>query len=364
MRIGLLHYAAAPVVGGVESILAAHARVFARQGHEVRTIAQRGSPDILLREGDKDRALREAVEGCDVVMVHNVLTMPFDLPLTEALWRLAEEMTQIRWIAWVHDLAACNPDYERPWHQPPWDRLARACPHFTYVAVSEHRARQFAVLTGGEARVISNGVDPAAVLGLTDKVRELAEANALLERDLVLVQPTRLLRRKNVELGLAVVAELRRRGRDAVTLITAAADPHNVASNAYAADLRRERDELGLRDTALFVGDFFPVADADVASLYTLADALFFPSRQEGFGLPIIEAALHRLPIFCADVDPMNNLLEHGLHVFDPDTSADEIASLIERTVERSPAHRARREAARRYAWATIWREQLEPLLR
>ena len=310
------------------------------------------------------QALRKAVEGCDVVMVHNILTMPFDLPLTEALWRLAEEWTQVRWIAWVHDLAACNPDYDHPWHQAPWDRLAKACPRFTYVAVSPHRARQFAALTGAEARVISNGVDPAAVLGLTEKVGGLAESNRLFERDLVLVQPTRLLRRKNVELGLAVVAELRRRGRDAVTLITAAADPHNVASNAYAADLRRRRDELDLHDAALFVGDFFPVADADVASLYTLADALFFPSRQEGFGLPIVEAALHRLPIFCADVDPMNNLLQHGLHVFDPDTSPGEIASLIERTVERSPAHRARREAMQRYSWTTIWREQMEPLLR
>lgn len=364
MKIALLHYAVPPVVGGVESVVAAQARVLAGAGHEVKTIARRGAPDVTLNGDPVAEPLRKALRGCDVVIVHNVLTMHFDLPLTEALWQLAEEMPAVRWIAWVHDLAACNPDYDQPWHQPPWNRLAHACPRFTYVAVSEHRARQFSSLTGGEARVIPNGVDPATVLGLTENVRAFAEANALLEREIVLVHPTRLLRRKNVELGLAVVAELRQRGRDAVTLITAAADPHNAASKAYAAELYRQRDTLGLRAAALFVGDSFSVTDGDVASLYALADALFFPSRQEGFGLPVIEAAVHRLPVFCADVDPVNSLLEHGLHVFDPSAPAAEIASLIERTLDRSHGHRARREALQRYAWATIWRESLAPLLR
>ncbi len=360
MKIGLLHYSVPPVIGGVESIVGAHARLFADAGHEARTIARHGAPDAVLRRMED---LREALRDRDVVIAHNVMTMPFDLPLTEALWQFAEEMPHVRWVAWVHDLAACNPDYDHPWHRPPWDRLARACPRFTYVVVSEHRARQFSALTGCEARVIPNGIDPAAVLGLTPAVKAFAGKHGLLAREIVLIQPTRLLRRKNVELGLEVVAELRRRGRDAVTLITAAADPHNAKSDAYAAELHRRRDALGLREAALFVGDSFAVGDSDVVSLYALADALFFPSRQEGFGLPVIEAAVHRIAAFCADVDPINGLLEHGLQVFAADASVGEIASLIERTLDRSPAHRARREALRRYSWETIWREQIAPLL-
>lgn len=360
MKIGLLHYAVPPVVGGVENIVAAHARLFTEAGHDVRTVARHGAPDVVLRRMED---VREALRDRDVVIVHNVMTMPFDLPLTEALWQLAEEKSDTRWIGWVHDLAACNPDYDHPWHQPPWDRLARACPRFTYVAVSEHRARQFSSLMRGEARVIPNGIDPDAVLGLTEKVRGLAKKHTLLARECVLIQPTRLLRRKNVELGLAVVAELRRRGRDAVTLITAAADPHNPQSSAYAEEIHRRRDALGLRETALFVGDEFAVADADIASLYALADALFFPSRQEGFGLPVVEAAVQRLPVFCADVNPINSLLEHGVHVFAPDASPAEIAILIERTLDRSSAHRARREALRGYSWSAVWRDHLAPLL-
>jgi glycosyltransferase involved in cell wall biosynthesis len=363
LRVALIHYTAAPVIGGVESIVSMHESLFSTREHDVRIIARSGEPDVRLHEREPLDELRTAVRDCDVVIVHNVLTMPFDLPLTEALWQLAEERPDVRWFAWVHDLAACNPDYDHPWHKPPWNRLAQACPHFTYVAVSKHRARQFEALTGVEARVIPNGVDAMAVLGLEDEVWQLVEKHALMEREIVLIQPVRLVRRKRIELGLEVVAELRRRGRDAVTLITAPTDPHNATSTAYAKELRARRDQLGLKKDALFVGEALEILDEDLASLYAISDALFYPSRQEGFGLPVLEAALHRLQIFCTDVEPINSLLEHGVHVFAPDGSPADIATLIERTLDRSPSYRAQHEALRRYSWETIWREHLAPLL-
>jgi glycosyltransferase involved in cell wall biosynthesis len=363
MRITLVHYSAPPIVGGVESVLGAHARLFRLAGHDVSIVARRGAPDHLLRADDPLEELTEALNGSNVVIVHNVLTMHFDIPLTRALWTLAERRPEIRWIAWVHDVAAANPDYDYPWHQPPWDLLTRVCPHFSYIAVSSQRARQMEAASRAIVQVIPNGVLPVEVLGLTPAVADFATQNRLLNREIVLVHPTRLLRRKNVEFGLEVIAELRRRGRDAVTLITGAADPHNEKSAEYAAALLQRRIQLGLEESALFVGDHFPVAPLDLTGLYQLADALFFPSRQEGFGLPVLEAALHRLPVFCADIEPMNCLLDHSLHVFDPEGSPSEVATLIQRTLDRSATHRARRETVARYAWSAIWRNYLEPLL-
>lgn len=49
MRIALLHYSIPPVIGGVESVLAHHARLMADAGHDVQVIAARGeefAPDI------------------------------------------------------------------------------------------------------------------------------------------------------------------------------------------------------------------------------------------------------------------------------------------------------------------------------
>jgi glycosyltransferase involved in cell wall biosynthesis len=334
MKIALVHYSAPPVIGGVETILAAHAQLFAKAGHEVRVVVRRGGDEraIVLRAEDPLEELRAACAGCDLVIVHNVLTMPFDLPLTQALWRLAEESAQpTRWIAWVHDLAAGNPSYPHPYHQAPWRQLAQACPRFEYIAISEHRARQFESLTGVSAKTIPNAVDPAEVLGLTPPVAELTRHHALLERDIVLLHPTRLLRRKNVELGLEVTAELRGRGRNVAYLVTGAPEPHLVGSAEYGEEVRQRRGKLGLEGDAFLISESFAVTNADLAALYALADALFFPSRQEGFGLPLLEAALHRLPIFCADLAPMNALFEHSLFTFAPEATPAEIATRIER---------------------------------
>jgi glycosyltransferase involved in cell wall biosynthesis len=43
-------------------------------------------------------------------------------------------------------------------------------------------------------------------------------------------------------------------------------------------------------------------SDADVHFLYGNSLALFFPSKGEGFGLPLIEAANHGIPIVCSDI--------------------------------------------------------------
>src|SRR5512147_1043957 len=42
MNIAILHYSVPPIVGGVESVIAHHARLMSAAGHSVRLIAARG----------------------------------------------------------------------------------------------------------------------------------------------------------------------------------------------------------------------------------------------------------------------------------------------------------------------------------
>jgi len=203
-------------------------------------------------------------------------------------------------------------------------------------------------------------VTPAEVLGLTERIRALAEAQDLWSRDLILLHPTRLLRRKNVELGLAVTESLRNRGVQVAYIITAAVDAQNGASAEYADDLLRERAARGLQDEAIFLGDA-PVSDADLRSLYQLADALFFPSRQEGFGLPMLEAALHRIPAFCAGIEPLRDF--PGAIPFPLHSPPAEIAENIIRHFAAWPANPPRRAVLRNFAWSAIYRNKLAPLL-
>jgi len=286
--------------------------------------------------------------------------MPFDLPLTAALERAAERLAAVRFVVWIHDLAVGNPDYAAAQDET---LLAQAHPRYEFVAVSEQRRRQWEKLTGARCAVIPNGLDPARRLGLTEPVAALAREHRLLERDVVLLHPARLLRRKNVELGLRVTAALRAAGHDCAYVVTGPPDAHNAAARDYAAELRALRSELALATDALFLHETMPVTERDVASLYALADALFFPSRQEGFGLPILEAALHRLPIFCAAIEPLDGLLAAGATTFALDAAPAEIARETMARLSSLESWQARRQVRREFAWSAVDRKYLAPLL-
>src|SRR4030081_2919610 len=101
----------------------------------VRDALDRGeipSEFATLRAGIIERLSTELAE-LDILIVHNALTLHFNLPLTAALWPLAEPR-RARVISWVHDISWLNPIY-RPWmHEgEPWDFLRRQHPNITSI---------------------------------------------------------------------------------------------------------------------------------------------------------------------------------------------------------------------------------------
>jgi len=58
--------------------------------------------------------------------------------------------------------------------------------------------------------------------------------------------------------------------------------------------------------------------DAELRSLVKGAQALFFPSIHEGFGLPIIEAQAAGTPVYCSDIDVFHEVGGTDINVFDP----------------------------------------------
>lgn len=320
MRIAILHYSKPPVIGGVERVIAEQAAALKACGHQVE----------LLTRNDWRMA------KWDVVIVHNVFTMPFDLAWTEELIALTRSRPDIRWINWVHDV-----------------RWAEKVPQAVHIAVSEHRKTEYAKHTREPIHVIPNGCDARAVLGLTERVSALQLEKA----PLVLLQPTRFVRRKNIEMGLRVLAEL----PNAIYLVTAAPDPHQKDGVKYFRELKRLAKELGVAKRVHFLGEKAVLSDDDVRSLYLMADALFFPSTQEGYGLPLIEAALHGVPVFCSDI-PAHREVAVGATFFKLTASPKGIARKI-RTDAAVRARQARRRLMTELAWEKIVREKLEPLL-
>lgn len=409
MNVVILHYSAPPIVGGVERVIQAQAELLLAAGHHVTILAGRGStfnrnaplrrvplldsvhPEILrlgqeLAEGRVSdlfaeteaairRELRSHLKGADVCLVHNALTLHKNLPLTSALWHLAGDGVHTPIVAWCHDLAWVNPQYLSSLHNgEPWDLLRRPLPAAHYVAVSEDRAHQLVTLWGKDApspTVIPNGVDAASFLRLSPTGRRLAARLELWEQDLVLLQPARLTRRKNIELAIRITASLVARGICTRLIVTGPPGPHNVTNTAYVRELDELRRSLGVEKAALLLylerngaGRPMRISNRVVADLYALSDALLFPSKQEGFGLPLIEAGLARLPMFCSDIPPSRELAGDSGHYFALDTSPQAVAEMIESWMRTDPAYRLRRRVFRSYTWQAVYANHIEPLLR
>ena len=321
MRIAILHYSKPPTIGGVERVLGEQASALVSLGHEV---------EVFTRHEWK-------ATKWDVVIVHNVFTMPFDLAWTEELIALTQTRRDLRWINWVHDV-----------------RWAEKVPQAIHIAVSEHRRLEYAKHTRELIHVIPNGCGAKAVLGLTERVSALQLEKAVL----VLLQPTRFVRRKNIEMGLRVLVEL----PEAIYLVTAAPDPHQKDGVKYFRELKKLAKELGVSKRVLFLGEKAVLSDEEVRSLYQMADALFFPSTQEGYGLPLIEAALHQVPVFCSDIPAHREVAAREAVFFKLAASPKGLARKI-RAHAGVKARQARRALMARLDWETLLREKLLPLI-
>lgn len=126
-------------------------------------------------------------------------------------------------------------------------------------------------------------------------------------------------------------------------------------------------DALGARARALGVADRIAfcgwIDDADLAGLYDCAAALVFPSLHEGFGLPVLEAMRHGLPVACADRTSLPEIAGDAAVLFDPE-SVEAIASAMTRLLVDAPL-RARLSAAGRdraagFTWERAARATLE----
>jgi glycosyltransferase involved in cell wall biosynthesis len=101
------------------------------------------------------------------------------------------------------------------------------------------------------------------------------------------------------------------------------------------------------------------VQDATLRDLYLLADCLLLPAKEEGFGLPVIEAAQFRLPIWCGKIPSSEQLLEDGsIFLFE---NAGQLPGALA-WLEAQPTFRQQRHARRLSDPAAIYRDHYEPL--
>ena len=244
LRTAILHYSSPPVVGGVEAVIGAHAGVLRRAGYPVCVISGRGTSEALpegvafepIPEMDSQdpsvlsvsKALEEGrvpaefqaltsllldklerkLAGFDALIVHNVFTKHFNLPLTAALSTFLERHESVRCLAWCHDFTWTSAHSRSRVHEGyPWDLLRERVAHAIYVTISERRRSELAELLGcaeAEVAVVYNGVEAATLFGLSGVGLDLVERLGLLDCDLSLLMPVRVTQAKNVEYAIRI----------------------------------------------------------------------------------------------------------------------------------------------------------------
>ncbi|MCK4648582.1 glycosyltransferase family 4 protein [bacterium] len=401
-KIAIVHYSSPPIIGGVEFILEAHAKEMLEAGYKVKIVAGRGArchkkiPVAIIPEADSlskvnkkinaeletgvasakfyqltdsiYRKLNQELKNIDLTIIHNVLTMHFNLPLTAALEKYIREHPKKRFIAWCHDATFNDPVYKKKARNKyPWNMISRPIPQVRYIAISGQRQRQLSHLfqiNPKKITVVPDGLDHRSFLDLNEDALRIFKKFDLFNQDLVMLLPTRMVKRKNLELAIRITKELNKK-LVSTLIITGPPDPHNIDSMRYYYLLKDLRNKSRMKRKVIFLyEERIKVGYSMLRSLYLLCDMLLFPSTQEGFGIPLLESGLVNLPVACANIPALKEVGEKDVHYLDLKKSPGELASGIIKYYRRQPTIPMFKKVLRDYTWESIFVQRIEPLLK
>lgn len=408
--IAVLHYSAPPVIGGVEAVIKAHLDLFISAGYSSTMIAGRGEisslpagskiinipeidsnhPKILeisrelengnvpqdyyTMETELTTLLEPVMREVDHLIIHNVFTKHFNLPLTGALHRLMDNGVINHAIPWCHDFTWTSPSSRSKVHPGyPWDLLRTQRPDCDYVTISQERQRTLSNLfecSPEEIKVVYNGVDPAKILGLSQEGFELIEKLDLLDRAPNILMPVRVTQAKNIEFAMKVLAVLKSEGLKPMLVVTGPPDPHDDQSMIYYQSLHDLRDKLGVSDCMRFIFESgsdpeqpYFINEEVVGDLYRISDVMFMPSHREGFGMPVLEAGLAGIPILSREVPAAQELAKQDSVIFNQEADEKQVAAALIQMIEQSPTARLRRRVRQKYTWQGIFQDAILPIL-
>lgn len=309
--------------------------------------------------------LREFVRVFDLnlVIAENALSLPMNVPLGLALTEVIAE-TDWPTVAHHHDFSW---ERERFAVNAAADYLHAAFPPILpaihHVVINSFAARQLALRTGVSSLLIPNVIDfetPPPLLD--DYAAGLHAALGIHPADQLLLQPTRIVPRKRIQLAVELAHRLDER---CVLVISHSAGDEGHAYENYLRQFAGMLDVRAIFAAGLINHERGAGADGrpifSLADIYQQADLVTYPSRVEGFGNAFLEAVYYRRPvvmstyeIFKTDIEPK------GFRVIGfEDFISDETVHAVQLVLD-NPALAAEMTAhnfelgRRHYSWRTL----------
>lgn len=246
-------------------------------------------------------------------------------------------------VATFHDLFAMTGEYSTPEFRQRFAYLARETAKRAdhVIAVSNHTAALVAdqlAFPRESITVIHHGVEALAIPSPERRRAVLSDLGVT--RPFVLHVGS-LQVRKNIERIVAAFESI----DESLELVLAGA-------TGFGSDRIVLRiDESPARSRIRMTGH---VEDDARATLYAEAEALVFPSLEEGFGLPVVEAFSAGLPVVASNVSAVAEVAGDAAALVDP-LDAEGIAGALERVVSDSVLRAELRakglDRARRFSW-------------
>ena len=308
--------------------------------------------------------------GIDLLVPENALTIPIQVALGIALAELIEE-TEIPTIAHHHDFYWEREVYQTNCIQDILDRcFPPDLPSIRHTVINSPAQRDLQARFGLDSAVVPNVFDFAVPApGIDAYNGDLRRAIGLSEEDRLILQPTRIIRRKGIELAVELVGRL---GDARNKLVLSHATD---VDEAYLAELQELAGRLGV-DMRVPIDHIDSVRGTregrriySLWDVYPHADLMTYPSLYEGFGNALIEAIyfklpalVNRYPVYVADIGPLG----FDFVVIDgaiTDQAVDAVAELL-----RNPARREQMVetnyglAAEHFSYQAVER-QLRPLI-
>jgi glycosyltransferase involved in cell wall biosynthesis len=416
--VGIIHYTGpAGVIGGVELVIDDHARLLAKAGYEVHLLSanegginhanviEHGIPllspenprvltvqEQILREHNETsdfKALKNEIKtevlrdllGVKKCIVHNIPSMPYNFAATAAVSEITDE-SEIKMVYWLHDSILLREEWKDRIGKFPVSLLHHKNPRTVFVAPTHFRAKQLREMPEpyriDNVVVIPNGVSIEEYIKIDQTTKELMSRLGLRFENYIIITPVRVTPRKNIELALQVVDELKHLlgpGREIRLLVTG--PPDHMATKmgmAYLEYLQEIVEKRGLRDDVIFCHEVINqrrefenghIKKWSIADVYNIADLVLIPSKEEGFGLPVIEAGASRKPIFCSRIPPFQELLRDDIeaNMFDLNEDPKSIAFRIYRSYLEDKVESNFHNVIKRFDWEKVILGKLLSLL-